>query len=331
MTSLKNKRPGEAKRPRFSSKSSRATRSSPLSSFDGRGVIPAEYKAKLRYAFIGTAAASTSYTEVVFSGSSAADPGLGSDTKQPVGFAQLAAWYNSYRVIAAHAELVCTMASSSATPTATAIGGDIVLYPNASASAPALLATAISQPRAQWSRLALGSVCKLNSRGGHKLTNGMSGFGYDGTSASTGSSPSNAWCFHIGFAADAAYTGISTEYTMKITYDVVFFSRKLVEVAMYEKASHKFYTENASSWLAAESSLKPVERFSEEAKKMILETERTDAKESKEVGPPNAIPTPARLEANPRQQSLSQSLVIPDSVRDYAWVKLQTPLLKSKV
>lgn len=327
MTSLQKKRLGESKQTRYSSKPRRSTKSSPLSAFDGRGVIPSEYKAKLRYAFIGTAAASTSYTEVVFSGSSAADPGLGIDTKQPVGFAQLAAWYNSYRVVEAHAELVCTMASSSATPTATAIGGDIVLYPNASALAPALLATAISQPRAQWSRLALGSVCKLNSRGGHKLTNGMSGFGYDGTSSSTGSSPSNAWCFHIGFAADAAYTGISTEYTMKITYDVVFFSRKLVEVAMFEKATHKFFTENAASWLAAESTLRPQERLSEEAKN-IIKSERTDAKESTPIGSVNAVPTPAQKEASSRV-NMSLSSVLPNSARDYAWVKLPTPLSKN--
>lgn len=313
-----------------SSKPKRRLGSSSLNPLSGRGIIPSETRCKLRYAFIGTVAASTSYSEVVFSGSGAADPGGGSDTKQPVGFAQLAAWYNLYRVVEAHAELVATINSSSTTPVATAIGGDMVLYANASASSANLLATAISQPRAQWSRLALGSVCKLNCRGGHKLTNGMSGAGYDGTSALTSTVPTNSWNFHLGFAADAAYTSISTEYTLKITYDVIFFGRKLVEVALFERATHEFYTKEASKWLAVKSPLIPCERTSEEAKNVILETERTDAKESKEVGPPNAIPTPARSEVNPRQLPLSQSLVIPDSVRDYAWVKLQTPPPKAR-
>lgn len=237
----------------------------------GRGsVIPASHRCKLMWAFPGTTAAGTGYTETVFSGNNITDPGLASSSSQPLGFDEMALWYTNYVFHGSEARLVANYASSSVTPTATALGGDVLLYANTSASASAVLADALAQPGVKATRLSEAKVATLKSLGTNKSVIGFHSSPMDTSVGTTASGPAAfTWCWHYGRASDAAYTGISIEYTIQIVYDITFFNRKLLALSSFEDSLHSFYL-GESKWTA---NTKPVKAIRHDHKTEQLSIE----------------------------------------------------------
>jgi hypothetical protein len=241
----------------------------------------------MRYAFLGTVAAATGYTETVWSGTNATDPGGGSDTRQPIGFDEMQVWYTNFRVNKASIEIQHTLTSSSATPTATAIGGDVCLYANESSSALTLQASAISQPGAKFSRLVLGKVTTLKLSGSSKSVIGIPHAGNDNYIGTTASGPASFnWYFHAGRSCDVAYTGISIEYTLRITYNITFYNRKLIELPTFEALRREFLLSSCHKWIASGKSA-----FSESEERKSTPPESVETKESKSEITPSKSPS----------------------------------------
>jgi len=214
-------------------------------------VVPACTKAVLRFAFNGTASPSTGYSEFISSGTNLFDPSGAGGSQQPVGFDELALWYNSYRVNKCDIELTAYMSSTSATPTATAMGANVVLYPNSSASSVTLLTSAQSQAGAKSCVLTLGSHERVRHSGTYKTVLGLAPHGFDSTVSSTGGGPSVGWNWHLGYTADAAYTGVLLEFQILYTYHCEFFSRKLLEVSTFENEMKRYLLDHQSDWMAS--------------------------------------------------------------------------------
>lgn len=178
----------------------------------------------LRWSFSGSAAASSSYAENVFSGNGLFDPGLTSSATQPVGFDQYALWYNRYQVSVSRITLTMQMYSTSATPTATAVGARVCLYPSNTAAVASSMQEAMAQPRATFKEVGLLPVVFTQTLSSVKAL-GFDGRNKDTTdSAGIGAQPTAQWYWHFAFQS-GAYTSIETVLMAHIDYVSHFFYR----------------------------------------------------------------------------------------------------------
>jgi len=194
-------------------------KSNPNSSF-----TPAALEKTLTWAFNASAATSATYGETVFAANSLFDPGQASSASQPLGFDQLAVWYNKYKVIASSISLSVQLASSSATPTASSIGARVVLYPSGTAAAAATFQDAVSQPGAIDREL--GSIPVLIKN--QLTTKAVLGFGSsdadDSSCALVTANPASLWHWHFGIAA-GTYTNVEFVVTVTMSFRSRFYSR----------------------------------------------------------------------------------------------------------
>lgn len=214
-------------------------------------VIPNHTRCKMKYAFAGTRSLSTGWVETVWSGTNLSDPGGGSDTRQPIGYDEMALWYINYVNHGAKVKIVINIVNTNIAPTSTLVGGDVVLYASSTSSAVSLLASALSQPGAKFSRLGGPRVLTLEMAASNESVLGTSTHGPDSAVGLTASGPAAFnWYFHFGVAADAVYTDCTMEYIITVMYDVTFFNRKLLELPTFQDHFARFVRENESSWLA---------------------------------------------------------------------------------
>lgn len=230
---------------------SKRKRGSSRKNFGPRTVVPPQTRCKMKYAFAGTRAVGTGYTEVVWSGTNLSDPGGGTDTRQPIGYDEMALWYTNYVNHSATIKLKVNMVDTSVTPTSTNLGGDVVIYANSSASAPSLLVSAVGQPGSKFIRFGASRCVTLIHHASNETVLGTKTHGPDSAVGLTASGPAAFnWYWHFGTATDAVYTNCSIEYLLEITYDVTFFNRKIIEMPTFQMLFSKFLKENESKWIA---------------------------------------------------------------------------------
>jgi hypothetical protein len=263
----------------------------------------------------------------VFSGTNLSDPGGASDTHQPLGFDEMALWYTNYMFHSSEIRIVASYGSNNIAPVATAIGGDILVYPNSSASASSILVDALVQPGVKSSRLTIAKVGTILAYGDMKSVIGLQNYSYDGSVGTTASGlAAFNWFWHFGRASEAAYTDIALEYTIQITYDVTFFNRKLLAIPTLEREMSKFLR-GERMWLA---SGKPEPGITQEHDKVMSEKKSTllngdmVGKESKlqsSMGtrPPDKVGSSGSTESSR-----------PLSVDGAKWVKLQDSIYMAR-
>jgi len=172
-------------------------------------------------------AASTTYAESGFTANDLYDPQGGSGAAQCVGFDQLALLYTRYRVLKSHINVVASINSTSATPTATAIFAQLCVYPSTVSTGATTAGDGFSQPHVVMKDFQLGSATTVDMSIdiakfiGNAVT-------ADRLQALVTTSPSQVVYWHIGVVS-RAYTGIVTDLQVKITYDCEFFNRALLD------------------------------------------------------------------------------------------------------
>jgi len=204
---------------------------------------PESLVTQLRWPFNGAAATSATYGESVYRGNGIFDPGVGSSSTQPVAYDQYAIWYSRYRVPSSVLTLKMEIASSSATPTATAVGARVVVYASNSSSAAASYAEACGQPGAVVRDVNYGKpvIIKLKHTTAQVL--GFVGQGTDDSSALVTADPVSSWYWHIGTVA-GTYTNVDTILTAQIDYTAKFFVRVLQPISTLASAMHKVFLES---------------------------------------------------------------------------------------
>lgn len=214
-------------------------------------VVPVSMRADMKWAYIGSTAASTTYAETIFSGVDLTDPGLSTSTRQPVGFDELALWYGNYRNHSSVMIIKCNMTSTAVAPTATVIGGDLVIYASSTTTSASNVIDAMAQPGAKFVRLGGVNTHTITHRGSHQSVMGFRPAGVDSSVSLTATGPVGyGWVWHVCFQSDAAYTAVNIDFNILIVYDVTFFNRKLLNMSTYEERFGQFIKQNSKSWEA---------------------------------------------------------------------------------
>lgn len=196
---------------------------------------PDQMSTTLRWSFSGSASSSATYGENVFSGNGLFDPGLTASSSQPVGFDQYALWYNRYRVSGSKIAIQFQLFSNSATPTATIVGGRVVLYPSNTLAAASSFQEAMAQPRAITKEVgALTPLIFTESLSSVKAL-GFNGSKVDSTdSAGVAAQPTAQWYWHLGFIS-GAYTNVETIGVVTIDYKSHFYYRVTQPLSLLDK------------------------------------------------------------------------------------------------
>jgi hypothetical protein len=206
--------------------------------------MPSRYRTSLRFGLNLAAAASTSSTNVVIAGNNLFDPGLSSSTAKCVGWTQLSALYNRYRVIGSKI-VVKTQMSASATAGVTQISGAVAVAPSNTGLGRTLFADAIAQYKAKWVDINsaaprnMAMVMKTSELLGQRNLEGS-----DRTQGLISGAPGEEWYWIITYVADAAYTNGQVVIDIQLTYDVEFFDRNEIDRSSVEgKQIHALYDE----------------------------------------------------------------------------------------
>jgi len=199
------------------------TRRAPLSG----DFVPAEFKTSLALSGTVENATSTTYAESGFTMNDLFDPQGGSGAAQCPGFDQLALLYARYRVHRTKIQVRASLNSINATPTATALEAQIVVYPSTVSAGATTVADGQSQPMAKTFFIS-GEMPKSVS-----MTIDIRKFigntvSADRLQAAVSSSPAKILYWHIGVVS-RAYTSISTTLQVRVTYDCDFFERALLD------------------------------------------------------------------------------------------------------
>lgn len=198
-----------------------------VSRFSGQ-FVPNHMRTSLRLNGHVENAASTTYLEAGFTMNDMFDPQGGSGASQCPGFDQLALLYNRYRVHGTKIKVRASLNSNSATPTATALEAQLIVYPSMIQTGATTVDDGASQPLAK--QIAFSgekpvtltiSVPSLSKFIGNTLSP-------DRLQALVTASPADRLYWHVGVIS-RAYTGILTTLSVEVTYDVEFFERNLLD------------------------------------------------------------------------------------------------------
>ncbi len=193
------------------------------SKFSGRGGFPPSLRLRTRWSAAGSLVAGTGATTFSIYGNAVYQPCAGFNTNSAYDFVKLSSIYKLYRVYASRIVVKATLASTSTTPTATAIGGDMIIFWNYQATTGGL-GDALQQPGAKWVRLGQNQKT-INSGVTTKfvLQFDPSVDENQAAGALTPGRPSTPWFWNLVVACDAAYTGITVLLDVVVHYDVEFF------------------------------------------------------------------------------------------------------------
>lgn len=195
-------------------------------SIRGPTVVPDRMFTKLKYNVNQVVDANPLAPTVrwTFVGNSLFDPEQAVGGNQPLGFDQWAAFYNDYRVHAAHISVNIMSASNASGSFVKA-----VLFPSLSA-VPGNITASTEQPYSKRGYIAYApgmNKLTLNSKMQSKKLFGVKSIAYSDTFSSLfNSSPSDLWYWHVQFASVNGIDNIVGLYMdVKITYYAEFFGR----------------------------------------------------------------------------------------------------------
>jgi len=189
--------------------------------------VPAEFKTSLALSGTVENAASTTYAESGFTINDLFDPQGGSGAAQCPGFDQLAVLYNRYRVRSSKIMVRVSLNSSSATPTATAMEAQIIIYPSSVSTGAATVADGQSQPFAKTFFISgeMPKSCSMSVNISKFIGNSVNA---DRLQAVVSSSPSKILYWHIGVIS-RAYTNVSTTLQVRVIYNADFYERNTLD------------------------------------------------------------------------------------------------------
>lgn len=185
--------------------------------------IPDRMNVKLTYSDIFTASTTSAASNLTIRGNGPFDPDQTGTGHQPRGFDEWSSFYSSYVVLSSTLELVpiCTVGS--------AVVG---VYPTNTAGGPGTVLTVLERPRVHYRTLQAGGNPST------KITttqSTISQLGLDKTeifdsdySAATNSNPIQQWYWVVSKQHPDLATNSTVSLIWKITYNVMFFNRKLL-------------------------------------------------------------------------------------------------------
>lgn len=278
--------------------------------------MPSKFRTSLRVSANLSAAASTTSANVVFAANNLNDPLLSSGSSKPVGYTQLAALYNRYRVLGSKIEMICAMSTTITTGTAQ-ISGAVCIAPSNTGLGRTLFADAISQPFAKWVDITSSTPKKMSiTMATSKLTGLKAPEAADALQSVINTGPAEPTYWMITYVADGNYVTSFVVMDIQMTYDVEFFDRNEIDRSTLEgKTIESLYEQiyNIRCESLAEVKKPHNDKLPWNKAKQLCET-----KESKEFpqGPPStpvhgsntSLPerTPARSQSEKGSKSASR-------------------------
>lgn len=189
--------------------------------------VPARMRADLKLEGTIENAASATYAEAGFTANDLFDPQGGSGAAQCPGFDQLAILYGRYRVHSSTIEVKATINSSSATPTATAMEAQVVVYPSRQSAAVSGPGDGFSQPLAKIVVISGEKPATIRHRIDLAKFLGCPP-NSDRFQALVSASPAEVVYWHVGIVS-RAYTTVLTDLVVSITYHCEFFERNSLD------------------------------------------------------------------------------------------------------
>lgn len=185
--------------------------------------VPDRMTVKLSYGDILTSSTTTAATNLTIRGNGPFDPDFTAAGHQPRGFDEWSAFYDSYTVVSSKLELVpiCTNGSLI-----------IAAYPTNTTGGPATVVTALERPRMKYRTLQnLGnpSTKIVLNHSTQQILGIAKTEKFDGDySAAVTSNPPQQWYYVVSRQHPDATTASTSSLIWKITYEVVFYNRKLL-------------------------------------------------------------------------------------------------------
>lgn len=187
---------------------------------------------RLVYGKTGNFSSSTAdVTHVVIRGNSLYDPEHAIGGGQPLGFDQLSALYNHYKVTASRMEVTMINRHDSQNLTNSGRVLGVILYPSVFPGAPTNFAHGLEQPFARHMVVGMpmaGQAIKSLTTG-RKTTSGVYGCNTNDQDfkAATSANPAKEWFWHI-YIRSLTGEPLDISYTVKVYYDAKFSSRVIL-------------------------------------------------------------------------------------------------------
>jgi len=196
------------------------------SRFGGRGGFPPSLRLRSTWSVYTSVAAAAAVSTSYVYGNSVFKPGQpsGFGTNSVFDYTSLATIYNYWRVYASTITVKVGYSSTNVTPTATLVGGDIVLAYGTSTPTTGGMQSAMIQPGAQYRRVNAGNSYTIKMRATTKYVMGNDPSVDENLQGSAAVYPADFWYWNIFTISDAAYTGVFLNIDIKVTYDVEFFN-----------------------------------------------------------------------------------------------------------
>jgi hypothetical protein len=189
--------------------------------------IPPSIKVKLRYTSSYTHTHTTGTMQSwAFRGNSVYDPDYTYTGHQPVGFDELSAFYDHYRVTSSHMEAFCSSLTANV-PIA------VVVFPSRALSGQSDYLASLESTRSAYHVLSTNSIPVVivkNSATTQSLFQGQDVTDQDFGSACT-TNPSKPWYWTITTNSANGASTSSVALTVVITYDVVFSQKDLLNTS----------------------------------------------------------------------------------------------------
>jgi len=162
------------------------------------------------------------------------DPLLSSGTNKCVGWSQLSALYNRYRVLGSKIEVVSLMSTTITTGTAQ-VSGAVCVAPSNTGLGRTLFSDAISQPHAKWNDIT-SSEPKRSSivMATSKITGNKTPEASDRTQGLISGAPGEEWYWILTYVSDGNYVTTFVVMDVQLTYDVEFFDRNEIDRSSLE-------------------------------------------------------------------------------------------------
>jgi len=191
--------------------------------------MPSKFRTSLRIAANLSAAASTTSANVVFAANNLNDPLLSSGTAKCVGYNQLAALYNKYRVLGSKIEMICAMSTTITTGTAQ-ISGAVCIAPSNTGLGRTLFSDAISQPFAKWVDITSSTPKKMTLvMATSKLVGIKAPEASSELAALISAGPAEPTYWMITYVSDGNYVTSFVVMDIQMTYDVEFYDRNEID------------------------------------------------------------------------------------------------------
>lgn len=194
--------------------------------------VPDISRALLKYGIRGNQTTSTSFGISALAADDVRDPGLVLDNKSAIGFSGYMANYTNFYVLGSTIEIKCSHGSTASGVGATAVQSTVGVFPSVGASSANDVASAEAQPGCKWVVFDIGGMKTLRQTVSCPELGGVSKaqFIADTTNWGTSTTSPAVYLWSFWNISSAAQTGVDIIMDITITYDVVFFRRRSLDI-----------------------------------------------------------------------------------------------------